>query len=146
MASCDLLVSCYFYKNELSGMPCTYKHMMGKYCQGDYATCARFLYARAYGRNSVPLDMFPNDTFATLDTYQLNTGEAGGTTMQIKVIYPDGTSGMVKAATMGGLMKEGKIIAFHCSEGWVEARRKSTGTYKGVDRRRTEPKRFFAGF
>ena len=66
--------------------------------------------------------------------------------MQIKVIYPDGTSGMVRASTIDGLMKESKIIAFHCSEGWVEVRRKSKSTYDGVDRRRTKPKSFFAGF
>ena len=66
--------------------------------------------------------------------------------MQIKVIYADRTSGMVKASTIDGLMKAGKIIAFYCSEGWVEARRKSKNTYNGVDRRRTKPKRFFASF
>lgn len=66
--------------------------------------------------------------------------------MQIKVIYPDGTSDMVKASIIEGLIKAGKIIAFLCSEGWVEVRRKSKGSFYGIDRRRTEPKRFFAGF
>jgi hypothetical protein len=67
MGYCDLLDSCYFYKNELSGMPCTYKHMMNKYCYGDYSKCTRLAYARSYGRNNVPLDMFPNDFFENLN-------------------------------------------------------------------------------
>ena len=147
MAYCDLLNSCYFYINELSGMPCTYKHMMNKYCHGDNSKCARFDYARAFGRNSVPLDMFPNDTSATFHTDQFKAVEVqGGMAMQMKVIYSDGTSDRVKASTIDGLTKAGKIIAFHCSEGWVEVRRKSKSTYNGVDRRRTQPQNFFAGF
>jgi hypothetical protein len=62
MPRCDLLDSCYFCKHELYGMPCTYKHMLHKYCLGDYARCARYAYAKAYGKNNVPLEMFPNDT------------------------------------------------------------------------------------
>jgi hypothetical protein len=70
----------------------------------------------------------------------------GGIAMQLKVIYPDGTSGMVKASTIDGLIKAGKIIAFLCSEGWVEARRKSKSTFSGIDKRRATPISFFAGF
>ena len=147
MACCDLLVSCYFYKNELSGMPCTFKHMLNKYCLGEYAQCARFAYARVNGRNSVPLEMFPNDPIANVNAGQFQAGEAqGGMSMQIKVIYPDGTTDNVRASTIDGLIKAGKIIAFFCSEGWVEVRRKSTSTYNGVDRRRALPKNYFAGF
>lgn len=147
MSNCDLLVSCYFYKKELSGMPCTFKHMMNKYCCGEYAQCARFVYARVYGRNSVPLEMFPNDPIATVSTNQFEAGETqGGMGMQIKVIYPDGTSDMVRAGTIDGLIKNGKIIAFLCSEGWVEVRRKSTTSFNGVDRRRTPSKNYFGGF
>ena len=66
--------------------------------------------------------------------------------MFLKVIYPDGTSGMVKASTIEGLMKSEKIIAFHCSEGWVEVRRKSKSAYLGADRRRTNPEMFLRDF
>ena len=67
--------------------------------------------------------------------------------MFLKVIYPDGTSGMVKSSTIDGLTKEGKIIAFHCSEGWVEVRRKrNVEEYKGMDRRKNKPEYFYAGF
>lgn len=66
--------------------------------------------------------------------------------MFLKVVYPNGTSGMVKALTINGLMKAGEIIAFLCSEGWVEVRRKSKNTYGGADRRKTKPQHFFAKF
>ena len=67
--------------------------------------------------------------------------------MLFKVIYPDGSSGMVKSQMLAGLMKSGGIIAFHCSAGWVEVRRRSeASTYKGIDRRRTKPENFYAKF
>ena len=67
--------------------------------------------------------------------------------MFLKVIYPDGTSGMVKASIIEGLMKSGKIIAFHCSEGWVEVRRRrNVEEFNGIDRRKTKPESFFAKF
>jgi len=65
--------------------------------------------------------------------------------MFLKVIYPNGTSGIVKASIIEGLMRTGKIIAFHCSEGWVEVRRKSKSAYSGVERRKTKPEMFYAG-
>ena len=70
----------------------------------------------------------------------------GGAVMLRKVIYPGGTSSMVNFSKIYGLMKSDKIIAFYCSEGWVEVRRKSKSTYNGVDRRQTNPDRFYAGF
>ena len=67
--------------------------------------------------------------------------------MFLKVIYPDDTSGMVKASIIEGLMKSGKIVAFHCSEGWVEVRRKrNIEEYNGIDRRKTNPESFFAQY
>ncbi len=64
MPSCDLLESCYFHRNELSGMPCTYKALLYKYCLGEYTKCTRLCYARAHGKDNVPLEMFPNDQIA----------------------------------------------------------------------------------
>lgn len=64
----------------------------------------------------------------------------------IKVIYTDGTSEKIRALTLEVVKKTGKIIAFHCSEGWIEVRRKGKSTFNGVDRRKTTPEKFFAGF
>lgn len=66
--------------------------------------------------------------------------------MVLNVIYTDGTAGKIKSNTLDGARKSGKIIAFHCSEGWVDVRRKIKGPYYGFDRRRTNEEKFFAGF
>jgi hypothetical protein len=56
--------------------------------------------------------------------------------MLIKVIYPDGTFGMARSSSLGRLVRSHEIIAFQCSEGWVEVRRKQDQTlYKGPERR-----------
>jgi hypothetical protein len=136
MSYCEILDSCYFYKHELSGIPCTYKHMVDKYCRGDYKKCARFIYAKAHGRNNVPLEMFPNDSFEPPTCNIFNPD--GGVALHLKVLYPDGTSGIIKASILEGLIKTGKIVAFHCSEGWVEVRRKQKSkNYLGPERRKS---------
>ena len=67
--------------------------------------------------------------------------------MFLKVIYPDLTLGKINSSIIEGMMKAGKIIALHCSEGWIEVRRKGEGVpYSGIDRRKTKPETFFAGF
>jgi hypothetical protein len=106
---------------------------LDKYCLGDYANCARYAYAKVYGRTDVPLEMFPNDTFE--DPYGNAYLPDGGESMQIKVIFPDGTTGQVKAAHINSLIKEGKVVAFYCSEGWIEVRRKRENRYNGPERR-----------
>jgi hypothetical protein len=70
----------------------------------------------------------------------------GGNNMVLNVIYTDGTSGKIKSSTLDGVRKSGKIIAFHCSEGWVDVRRKNKSAYNGLDRRTSTQEMFFAGF
>ncbi len=56
--------------------------------------------------------------------------------MMITVIYPDGTSGTVRSSALGRMTKEVKIVAFKCTEGWVEVRRKQDpANYRGPERR-----------
>ncbi len=56
--------------------------------------------------------------------------------MLIKVMYPDGSSGMIRSSALGKLTKEGTIVAFKCTEGWVEVRRKhDPSDYRGPERR-----------
>ena len=60
--------------------------------------------------------------------------------MRIKVIYIDGTSDMVRPSTLGRLMELDGIVAYQCSEGWVEVRRKQLkGNYFGPERRKSKP-------
>jgi len=60
--------------------------------------------------------------------------------MLIKVIRVDGSSGTVRSTSLGQLVKAGKVVAYQCSEGWVESRRKQrkgqADDYKGAERRR----------
>ena len=66
--------------------------------------------------------------------------------MLLNVIYADGTSGKIKSTTLEGLRKSGKIVAFHCSEGWVDVKPKSKSTYKWVERRISGQEKFFANY
>ncbi len=55
--------------------------------------------------------------------------------MLLKVIYPDGTAGKVTSTRIGNLAKAGTIVAYQCSEGWVELRRTHHNGYTGPERR-----------
>ncbi len=55
--------------------------------------------------------------------------------MFIKVIFPDGTTGKVRAPLMRNMIHLGRIVAYKCSEGWIEVRRKSNEFYQGPERR-----------
>ena len=58
--------------------------------------------------------------------------------MNLKVIYRNGTSDIAKASAADELIKTGKIIAYHTSEGWVEVRRKQiSANYQGPERRKS---------
>jgi len=46
--------------------------------------------------------------------------------MLIKVIYPDGSIGLIKTAHFTKLVKMNLIAAYQSFEGWVEIRRKQT--------------------
>ncbi len=56
--------------------------------------------------------------------------------MFLKVIYPDGKTGTASFSSLTSLIKIGKIVAFECSQGWVETRRKRNSDYKGPERRK----------
>lgn len=59
--------------------------------------------------------------------------------MFLKVICPDGTLSTVKSSELDTLIKFSKIVAFKCSEGWIELRRKRNNGYNGPDRRVRAP-------
>ncbi len=64
MGGCDLRASCFFYNELLKDMPHTTEHLRDRYCNGDYAHCARFVISRRYGMDNVPTYIYPNDDFA----------------------------------------------------------------------------------
>ncbi len=57
--------------------------------------------------------------------------------MLIKVIYSDGSSGMIRTSRLAKLVKTKRIAAYEATNGWVELRRKqSTSNYQGAERRK----------
>ena len=62
------------------------------------------------------------------------------------VIYPNGTSGIVKPSKVIELERCGEIIAFLGPNGWVEVRRKINSTYNHGNRRNTKADDFYERF
>ncbi len=55
--------------------------------------------------------------------------------MLLKVIFTDGTPGIVRSPTLEELIQTRKIVAIYGSEGWVELRRTTSADYEGPERR-----------
>ena len=139
MTCCELRDSCFFFNKQEKDMPRTTDYLRRLYCTGDrFEECVLHKIAVAYGIDTIPKYLYPNDMFEIL--YFNLVARQEGLDMFLKVIYPDGASGMVKAAIIEGLIRTGKIVAFLCSEGWVEVRRKQKNEdYFGPERRVTGP-------
>ncbi len=135
MARCDLCTSCFFFNEQATDMPRTTDYLREQYCLGErFRECVLYRIAKSYGTDNVPKYLYPNDMFEILNFNLVARQE--GLDMFLKVIYPNGTSGVVRSKAIDGLIKAGKIIAFNCSEGWVEARRKKgNSNYSGPERR-----------
>jgi hypothetical protein len=140
MASCDLCYRCFFFNEPLiDNLSSNAEFLREKYCAGDFAECAIYNLAKSGGIEKVSGYVYPDDFLEDLKTNLLNVSQPqGGINMFIKVIYPDGTLGTERSLSVGYLMKLGKIVAFQCSEGWVEARRKQNNEdFFGRERRRS---------
>lgn len=121
-------------------MPHTTDYLRAHYCEGNFTECALYRISKSYGKDKVPKYLYPNDTFRTSNSNLLTACKPlGGTDMLIKVIYPDGKLGTVRRSDLGDLVKMGSIAAYHCSEGWVELRRKRNIGYRGQERRVHNP-------
>lgn len=55
--------------------------------------------------------------------------------MRLKTIRNDGTPLLVKSSEIGTMINSGEIVAYQCSEGWKELRRKENIEFQGPDRR-----------
>ncbi len=53
----------------------------------------------------------------------------------IKVIFTNGTLGMVRDSRLGKLIRLGKVAAYKPFDLWVEVRRKRATDYDGPERR-----------
>ncbi len=144
MAFCDFCDSCFFFNERLLDVVLNNtEEQRGKYCVVNFSECAIYKLAKSYGVEKVPGYICPDGstvnlntpTFAPRGSYDHRENE-----MFIKVIFPDGTSGKVRSSFLGSMTQLGSVVAFRCSEGWVEIRRmKGSDTYRGPDRRMTIP-------
>jgi|SRR6185369_426164 len=145
MASCEFSGSCNFFNEQATVTSNTKEHLKRLYCnEVSFTECAIYLISKMYGEDKVPKRLCPNDVHKLLDFKLFET--SGDSNMRLDVIYTDGTSGKIKSTTLEGAKKSGKIIAFHCSEGWVDARPKSKSTYNGVERRRSDLEKFLNNY
>jgi hypothetical protein len=137
--------SCVFFNEKETSMPLTMEYLRNRYCKGAcFIECALYRIAKVYGKNKVPQHLYPNDMYEIMNFSLIDPGE--GLDAFMKIIYTDGTLGLARASSLGGLRRTGKIIAFHCSGGWIEVRRRSKKLFIGVDRRKNKPEKFFTGF
>lgn len=61
MATCELLAGCIFFNDKMSNLAAAATFLKDRYCTGDNRDCARYLVFKAFGREKVPRDLFPND-------------------------------------------------------------------------------------
>ena len=60
MADCECLAGCLFFNDRMADMPTMANMYKRNYCRGDSSKCARYMVFKALGRESVPVDLFPN--------------------------------------------------------------------------------------
>ncbi len=137
MNYCGLRDACFFYNELVGDMPLATEHLRDAYCHGHSFNCTRFLLGLKYGMCKVPSYLFPDEAYSgPIFKVPTNVGHQGGNDMFINVVYPDGTSGRVRSSILGEMIQMGRIVAYKCSEGWVELRRKShRDVYYGPERR-----------
>lgn len=60
MANCECTPGCPFFNDKMKdkeGLAAIYKK---KYCQGDFAQCARYMIFKKLGKPFVPENLYPN--------------------------------------------------------------------------------------
>lgn len=60
MPDCPNIAKCIFFNDRMASKPAMAGLMKTRYCQGDFAACARYLVCTALGGPQVPADLFPN--------------------------------------------------------------------------------------
>lgn len=60
MSDCECLERCPFFNDRMANMPAMAHLVKQRYCQGDWARCARHQVFEALGSEHVPSDLFPS--------------------------------------------------------------------------------------
>ncbi len=61
MAHCENLPGCPFFHDAIPNMPITAQYLKDTYCTDQPQLCARYLVAKALGKEQVPLYLFPDE-------------------------------------------------------------------------------------
>ncbi len=62
MTECECIPGCPFFNDRMLNMPSLSKMYKKNYCLGNYDACARHMVFKALGKESVPSDLFPNQS------------------------------------------------------------------------------------
>ncbi len=138
MIFCELCDRCFFFNELLLDILLTNSEdLRREYCVLNFRECAIYRLAKSCGIEKVPGYVSPDDTLVNLNTPLPNNHlPKGEMDMFLQVIYPDGTLGKVRTSNLASMVRLGRIVAYRCSEGWVETRRKrSLPDYRGPERR-----------
>ena len=60
MADCECIAGCPFFNDRMANAPALAEMMKRKFCQDDWASCARYRVFKAIGKEAVPGNLFPN--------------------------------------------------------------------------------------
>jgi hypothetical protein len=67
MGNCECMSGCPFFNDKMNNMPAMADMYKKKYCQTDYAGCARYMVMKKLGKPAVPADLFPNQKQRALE-------------------------------------------------------------------------------
>ena len=62
MSDCEMMTVCIFFNDKMANMPSTAGMLKRKYCQGDFALCARHIVCAALGVDKIPADLTPSES------------------------------------------------------------------------------------
>jgi len=61
MHNCPRISVCRFYPEHAESEPAVAEEFRGRYCTGNYLSCARYSVAKCLGNDQVPDTLYPNN-------------------------------------------------------------------------------------
>ncbi len=77
MPDCTMMRLCPFYHGEMLREPAKGDRYRARYCNDNFAWCARYMVARVRGMEGVPSDLTPDETVRAR-TLMIDGGSAAG--------------------------------------------------------------------
>ena len=60
---CECLPDCLFFNDKMVDIQLITDIMKTRYCKGEHWECARFIIFKARGKESVPANLYPHETY-----------------------------------------------------------------------------------